>query len=113
MIDNQNSKMTPAGEKTEREQVAEGTRNNATGEIVRDIISSRVAPEEAPVTIKKPRGFAAISPERRREISSRGGKAAHALGVAHSFDSAEGQAAGRKGGSAPHVNRGRKPTAGA
>lgn len=46
----------------------------------------------------KPRGFAAISPERRKEIASAGGKAAHAAGTAHVFSSAEAKAAGRRGG---------------
>ena len=60
---------------------------------------------------KRPRGFAAISPERRREIASKGGKAAHAAGTAHRFDSEEAAAAGRKGGTAPHVRRGKGPRA--
>jgi hypothetical protein len=48
----------------------------------------------------KPVGFAAVPPEKRREIGSRGGKAAQARGTAHRFDSAEAAAAGRKGGKA-------------
>lgn len=47
---------------------------------------------------KKKRGFAAMSKERMREIASKGGKAAHALGTAHQFDSAEASLAGKKGG---------------
>lgn len=42
------------------------------------------------------RGFASLTPERRKEIASMGGKAAHAGGNAHQFDSAEGRAAGQK-----------------
>jgi len=45
------------------------------------------------------RGFASMSPEKKREIASKGGKAAHALGTAHKWSSEEAQAAGRKGGS--------------
>jgi uncharacterized protein len=45
-------------------------------------------------------GFAAMTPERRREISSKGGKAAHAKGVAHVWDSGAAAAAGSKGGKA-------------
>ncbi len=45
------------------------------------------------------RGFAAMSPEKKREIASKGGKAAHAMGTAHKWTSEEAQAAGRKGGS--------------
>jgi len=46
----------------------------------------------------KPRGLAALSPEKRREIASKGGKAAHEYGKAHTFTPAEARAAGRKGG---------------
>jgi hypothetical protein len=46
------------------------------------------------------RGFAAMDPERRRRISSDGGKAAHLKGTAHEFDHDEARAAGRKGGKA-------------
>lgn len=45
------------------------------------------------------RGFASMSPEKKREIASKGGKAAHAMGTAHKWTSEEAQAAGRKGGS--------------
>jgi len=44
------------------------------------------------------RGFASMSPEKQREISSRGGKAAHAAGTAHKWTSEEAREAGRKGG---------------
>ena len=44
------------------------------------------------------RGFASMSPEKKREIASKGGKAAHALGTAHKWTHEEAQAAGRKGG---------------
>lgn len=47
---------------------------------------------------KKPQGFAVLSPERRAEISRKGGKAAHAMGKAHKFTSEEAKAAGHKGG---------------
>lgn len=53
-----------------------------------------------PTPQKKPRGFAAISPERRREISALGGKAAHQLGRAHTFNHDEAVKAGRIGGQA-------------
>ncbi|MBX3231042.1 MAG: hypothetical protein KIT84_36895 [Labilithrix sp.] len=43
------------------------------------------------------------------EIASKGGKAAHAAGTAHQFTSEEARAAGKKGGVAPHVRRGRGP----
>ncbi len=52
------------------------------------------------------RGFASMDPNKRRAISSAGGKAAHAAGTAHKWTSDEASAAGRKGGVAPHVSRG-------
>jgi uncharacterized protein len=45
------------------------------------------------------RGFASMSQEKKREIASKGGKTAHALGLAHTWTSDEAKAAGRKGGS--------------
>lgn len=49
-------------------------------------------------TIKVRRGFAAMSPEKQREIARQGGKAAHQQGVAHQWNSQEAREAGRKGG---------------
>ena len=48
------------------------------------------------------RGFAAMDPQRQREIASRGGKAAHQKGTAHEFNSEEARRAGSKGGQAAH-----------
>ena len=50
------------------------------------------------------RGFASMDPLRQREIASLGGKAAHASGKAHEFNSAEAREAGRKGGRAGRRN---------
>ena len=47
-----------------------------------------------------PRGFAAMTRERQREIASSGGRAAHELGRAHEFTVDEARSAGRKGGNA-------------
>lgn len=58
---------------------------------------------------RRPRGFAAMDRKRVSEIASKGGKAAHAAGTAHQFSSDEARNAGRKGGVAPHVRRGRGP----
>ncbi len=44
------------------------------------------------------RGFAVMDPAKQREIASKGGRAAHASGLAHEFDSSEAREAGRKGG---------------
>ena len=41
------------------------------------------------------RGFASMDPQRQREIASEGGRAAHASGNAHEFNSAEARAAGK------------------
>ena len=46
------------------------------------------------------RGFASMDPDKQRAIAAQGGRAAHAQGVAHEFDSEEARAAGRKGGQA-------------
>lgn len=56
-----------------------------------------------PKTTSK-RGFASMDPQRQREIASLGGKAAHASGKAHEFNSAEAREAGRKGGRAGRRN---------
>lgn len=58
---------------------------------------------------RRPRGFAAMDRTKVSEIASKGGKAAHAAGTAHQFSSDEARNAGRKGGVAPHVRRGRGP----
>ena len=49
---------------------------------------------------KSPRGFASMTPEKQKEIASKGGRAAHAQGRAHEFTSDEARNAGRKGGEA-------------
>lgn len=51
------------------------------------------------------RGFAAMSPEKRKEISSKGGRAAHAKGAAHVFTPEEASIAGSKGGIAVSRDR--------
>ncbi len=45
---------------------------------------------------KRKQGFASITPERRKEIASIGGKAAHEKGSCHEFSSEEASAAGKK-----------------
>jgi general stress protein YciG len=65
---------------------------------------------EAPAPRKKARrGFAAMSPEKQREIASLGGKAAHAKGTAHEFSPEEAREAGRKGGQAAQRARAATP----
>src|SRR5438128_3621444 len=55
------------------------------------------------MTGKSKRGFASMDPQKRREIASKGGKAAHAQGSAHEFTPEEARIAGRKGGEAAHA----------
>ena len=50
------------------------------------------------MTAPSKRGFALLSFERRRELASQGGRAAHAAGTAHQFTSEEARAAGHIGG---------------
>jgi general stress protein YciG len=44
------------------------------------------------------RGFAAMNEEKRKEIASKGGHAAHEQGVAHEWNSQQAKAAGKKSG---------------
>lgn len=53
------------------------------------------------------RGFASMSIEKRREIASKGGKAAHAKGTAHQWTPEEAVVAGKKGGTISRGGRGR------
>jgi uncharacterized protein len=62
---------------------------------------------EAPVRRKERRGFASMSPEKQREIASKGGRAAHLKGTAHEWTSEEARSAGRKGGMISRGGRGR------
>jgi uncharacterized protein len=54
---------------------------------------------------KKRQGFAVMSAELRRQISSQGGQAAHRKGTAHRWTTEEARVAGRKGGTAAHPGR--------
>lgn len=73
-------------------------------------IEDEAAPstKPAPPPTKRPRGFAAMDPDKRRAIASKGGKSAHAMGTAHQFSSEEARLAGIKGGNAPHISRGKQ-----
>lgn len=51
------------------------------------------------------RGFASLDQSKRREVSSKGGRAAHAKGTAHMWSREEASAAGRKGGVASAQRR--------
>src|SRR2546427_10439658 len=56
---------------------------------------------------KERRGFASMSPEKQREIASKGGRAAHEKGTAHEWSAEEARSAGRKGGQVSRGGRGR------
>ena len=56
---------------------------------------------------KERRGFASMSPEKQREIASKGGRAAHEKGTAHEWTADEARTAGRKGGQVSRGGRGR------
>jgi len=48
-----------------------------------------------------------MSPEKQREIASKGGRAAHEKGTAHEWTPEEARNAGRKGGQISRGGRGR------
>ena len=56
---------------------------------------------------KDRRGFASMSPDKQREIASKGGRAAHRKGTAHEWTTDEARSAGRKGGQVSRGGRGR------
>jgi general stress protein YciG len=66
-------------------------------------------PQQRP---KQRRGFAAMDPAKQKEIASKGGKASHALGTGHEWNSETAREAGRKGGQASRGGRGKLPPGG-
>ncbi len=60
---------------------------------------------ETPATRKI--GFAALSPERRKEIASEGGRQAHAAGLANKFTTETAREAGKLGGAKTGADRAR------
>ena len=90
-------RITGAGDRErQREITSDGARQ--TG-------SSNVGPQSGSVRSRSNRGFASMDPSKQKEIASKGGRAAHAKGTAHEFDSSEAREAGRKGGMAVSRNR--------
>jgi general stress protein YciG len=84
--------------------------SNSSPETTEETTVTPETPAPAPISKpRKPRGFAAMDRKKVSEIASKGGKAAHAAGTAHQFTSDEARVAGKKGGVAPHVRRGRGP----
>lgn len=88
---------------------------NATAEATESVASAAAgaaasntpdAPRAEPAR-KARRGFAAMSPEKQREIASKGGRASHVLGRGHEWSADEARAAGIKGGRASRGGRGK------
>ena len=67
-----------------------------------DAVNARTSSER-----KERRGFASMTPEKQREIASKGGRAAHEKGTAHEWTADEARSAGRKGGQVSRGGRGR------
>ena len=82
---------------------AGGTGVNHEGHTMNDFAKGRQGMGER----KERRGFASMSPEKQREIASKGGRAAHQKGTAHEWTSEEARSAGRKGGQISRGGRGR------
>ena len=80
----------------QREITSEGARQGG---------SANAGPPSGSVRSRSNRGFASMDPSKQKEIASKGGRAAHAKGTAHEFDSSEAREAGRKGGMAVSRNR--------
>jgi general stress protein YciG len=65
-------------------------------------------PAIQPASNKLRRGFACMSPERRREIARKGGASVAPANRSFSRDPKLAAEAGAKGGSAPHSSRGHR-----
>src|SRR3954454_14759363 len=78
------------------------TAHSQRGSEMSDFDQARNASER-----RERRGFASMSPEKQREIASKGGRAAHQKGTAHEWTSEEARSAGRKGGQISRGGRGR------
>ena len=87
----------------------EGTGGPAERELtMNEAVKGREPVERAESGARKERrGFASMSPEKQREIASKGGRAAHQKGTAHEWTSEEARSAGRKGGQISRGGRGR------
>jgi uncharacterized protein len=105
----------PPAESTRAPYVVRDPRAGRQSEkrIMNDAANGRMTGER-----KERRGFASMTPEKQREIASKGGRAAHQKGTAHEWTSEEARSAGRKGGQISRGGRGRlvddqsAPTAG-
>lgn len=70
---------------------------------------SKTETAETTPPAKQRRGFAAMTPERQREIASKGGKASHEKGTGHEWNAQAAREAGRKGGIVSRGGKGKAP----
>ena len=100
--ENSNEQNRPERDFQDREYTSREDMSNSNDD-VRSGSSNQSDNSETPR--RSGRGFAAMSPERQRQIASEGGRAAHKQGVAHEWSSDEARTAGRKGGQTVSQNR--------
>lgn len=74
------------------------------------MVENRNQEEQREMGSKSRRGFAAMDPDRQKQIASEGGRAAHKQGVAHEWSPDEARQAGRKGGQNSKGSRSRMST---
>jgi general stress protein YciG len=72
---------------------------------INEVVSDDSVKKSLPTRTTAKRGFAGLEINRRREIASKGGMAAHQKGTAHTFTSDEAREAGKKGGEAVSRDR--------
>ena len=94
---------------TEPDQAPYVVRSLAPGSQRKKSAMNEVVKGRANGERKERRGFASMTPEKQREIASKGGRAAHQKGTAHEWTSEEARSAGRKGGQISRGGRGRLP----
>ena len=83
-------------------------RNTATGAGA-DVGGSQAQSGSSPQRTRSNRGFASMDREKQKEIASKGGKAAHAKGTAHEFDSGEARGHSRARSAAQTNTGGAEP----
>ncbi len=95
-----------APDRERQRDVANETRRFASGSKRTNHADGIAAASNGSTTSRRSnRGFASMDRGKQKEIASKGGRAAHAKGTAHEFDSGEAREAGRKGGLAVSQNR--------
>jgi uncharacterized protein len=104
MAAEQSNHFTQEQEKLERDNISQERESRESGAHAENKQSTSSA-EKSTTNRKDKRGFASMDAAMQRAIASKGGRAAHAQGVAHEFNSAEAREAGRKGGVAVSRNR--------